>query len=272
MRSVAIIPPMNFNETMRELESLGTEQNRKIWRRHGAPEPMFGVSFANLGKLQKRIKKDHALAEALWASGNVDARHLAPMVADPSLMTRKGLDEWAKGLSYYGLTGIFVKHVASQSGHAREAMEAWMRSPQEFVCRAGWELLAALVQQEGAMQNKELGPYLERIEKDIHTAQNRVREAMNSALIAIGARGGAVGGRALAVARRIGKVEVDHGETGCKTPDATEYILKMRARASGKAAKTAARPTKATRPTKSAAKAKPPARSKTARERAWPRA
>jgi 3-methyladenine DNA glycosylase AlkD len=256
---------MNFNETMRELESLGTEQNRKIWRRHGAPEPMFGVSFANLGKLQKRIKKDHALAQALWASGNVDARHLAVMVADPSLMTRKALEEWTKGLSYYGLTGLFVKHVASQSGHAREAMEAWMRSSQELVCRAGWELLATLSQQEGAMEDKELGPYLERIEQGIHTAQNRVREAMNSALIAIGARGGAVGNQALAVAKCIGKVEVDHGETGCKTPDATEYILKMRARASGKAGK-------ATRPTKSASKAKPPARSKTARERTRPRA
>jgi hypothetical protein len=25
----------------------------------------------------------------------------------------------------------------------------------------------------------------------------------------------------------IGKVEVDHGDTDCKTPDAAEYILKV---------------------------------------------
>jgi len=254
---------MTFDETMRELESLGTEQNRKIWRRHGAPEPMFGVSFANLGKLQKRIKKDHALAEALWASGNVDAQHLAPMVAEPSLMTRKALDQWAAGLSYYGLPVIFVKHVASQSPHAHQAMEAWMRSPREMVCRAGWNLLTVLAQKEGALEDAQLEPYLARIEKSIHTAQNRVREEMNSALIAIGARGGAVGDKALALAQRIGKVEVDHGETGCKTPDATEYILKMRARASGKAGKGAASAKVAKKPT---------ARSKTARERARPRA
>jgi hypothetical protein len=30
------------------------------------------------------------------------------------------------------------------------------------------------------------------------------------------------------VAAKIGKVEVDHGETDCKTPDATEYIKKAR--------------------------------------------
>jgi hypothetical protein len=28
----------------------------------------------------------------------------------------------------------------------------------------------------------------------------------------------------LAAAARIGPVEVDHGETGCKTPDAAAYI------------------------------------------------
>jgi hypothetical protein len=30
-------------------------------------------------------------------------------------------------------------------------------------------------------------------------------------------------------AQRIGAVEVDHGETGCKTPDAAAYIAKARA-------------------------------------------
>ena len=32
--------------------------------------------------------------------------------------------------------------------------------------------------------------------------------------------------KAIAAAKRIGKVEVDHGETGCKTPDAASYIAK----------------------------------------------
>ena len=31
---------------------------------------------------------------------------------------------------------------------------------------------------------------------------------------------------ATAAADRIGKVEVDHGGTGCKTPDAASYIAK----------------------------------------------
>jgi 3-methyladenine DNA glycosylase AlkD len=235
---------MDFKEVMRELESLGTEQNRKIYRRHGMSEPMFGVSFAHLGKLQKRIKQDHALAEALWKSGNADARNLAVTIADPARMTREALEEWRKALTGPGHVDGFVRHIVSQTAHAREAMEAWTRSSDEWIGRAGWSLLSVLSQKEGALEDAAVAPYLKRIEQGIHKAKNRVREAMNMALIAIGARGSALGDEALAVAQRIGKVEVDHGETGCKTPDATAYILKMRARASGKVAKTAAKASK----------------------------
>ena len=46
---------------------------------------------------------------------------------------------------------------------------------------------------------------------------------MNGALIAIGARNSSLQKKALAVAANIGKVEVDHGDTGCKTPGAADF-------------------------------------------------
>jgi len=48
---------------------------------------------------------------------------------------------------------------------------------------------------------------------------------MNNALIGIGVFKPALCKKAVAAAR-IGKVEVDHGETNCKTPDAIPYIGK----------------------------------------------
>ena len=59
------------------------------------------------------------------------------------------------------------------------------------------------------------------------TAQNRVKDAMNMALISIGTRNPKLEKKALGAAKRIGKVEVDHGETSCKTPDAAAYIKKV---------------------------------------------
>ncbi len=64
---------MELAEIMARLEALGTEQNRKVYRRHGAQEPLFGVSFGNLDKLRKELKTNDSLAEQLWSTGNTDA-------------------------------------------------------------------------------------------------------------------------------------------------------------------------------------------------------
>lgn len=49
---------------------------------------------------------------------------------------------------------------------------------------------------------------------------------MNGALISIGVFNPALRAKAIEAVERIGKVEVDHGETNCKTPDAVPYIEK----------------------------------------------
>ncbi|MFE6587353.1 DNA alkylation repair protein, partial [Bacillus mobilis] len=59
----------------------------------------------------------------------------------------------------------------------------------------------------------------------------------NRALIAIGVRNESLERQAIETARVIGKVEVDHGETSCKTPDAEAYIKKTKERAEKKKVK-----------------------------------
>jgi hypothetical protein len=56
---------------------------------------------------------------------------------------------------------------------------------------------------------------------------------MNGALIAIGVRNAALRAEAEAVAAKIGRVEVDHGETGCVTPEAIPYIARAWGRKKG---------------------------------------
>src|SRR5262245_44747730 len=63
-------PRLTLAETMSELEKAGSPQTRKTYARHGAVEPMFGVSFATLKILLKRIGVDHELGLALWDTGN----------------------------------------------------------------------------------------------------------------------------------------------------------------------------------------------------------
>ncbi len=78
--------------------------------------------------------------------------------------------------------------------------------------------------QKRIKKNHEL---LERIEKNIHNAQNRVRYTMNGFVIAIGSYIVELTERAKEVAKTIGKVNVDVGGTACKVPLATDYIIKV---------------------------------------------
>lgn len=228
---------MTLEAVLQALEAAGTEQNRKIYRRHGASDPLYGVSFAELGKLKKRIKRDHALALGLWETGNLDARILATMVVDAQAMSATEIDGWLFGLTYHGLINHVASEVAAPSPFAREKLAAWTASPDEWVSSAGWHLLASLALAGEATADLDNEAYLGRIEAEIAQAPNRTRHEMNGALIAIGSRDARLRALAEAAARRIGPVHVDHGETGCKTPDAVPYLAKVWARKQAKALK-----------------------------------
>jgi len=224
---------MTYKELMQELKSLGSEQTRKTYKRHGIQGEIYGVSYAAMGTLKKKIKIDHDLAGQLWKSGNHDARALATMIADPARGVAL-VEEWVKDLDSYPICDAVAAFAAQTSIDAKK-IEKWMKSSDEWTASMGWTMLARLARVDARFSDQSLEEYLEVIERAIHTAKNRVRHSMNSALISIGIRNEKLQKKALAAAARIGKVEVDHGDTDCKTPDAPQYILKASARAKAKA-------------------------------------
>ena len=68
---------MELATAIDRLEAAGTEQARRTYRRHGARDPLYGVSFAVLDAMAKEAKRDQALADGLWATDNFDCRLLA---------------------------------------------------------------------------------------------------------------------------------------------------------------------------------------------------
>ena len=216
---------MTKTKTMQELRANGNEQTRKTYRRHGIRGKMFGVSYAVLGKMKKKIKIDQSLAEQLWETGNLDARALATMIADPGTIRVGTLNAWAKDLDNRGLAGA-LSNVAAEAPSAKKLMEKWTVAKGEMIGCAGWHTLASMARQDNGLSDAYFDRYLGTIESKIHTANNWVAYAMNNALINIGVRNPALEKKALAAAKRIGKVETDHGETACQTPDAAAYIKK----------------------------------------------
>lgn len=212
------------DEILQELAILGTEQARKIYRKHGAGEKIYGTSFADIEKLRQRIKLDHQLAQQLWESGMYEARVLASMVADPKQLDEALIDKWATGLNSH-MEADYLAKLVIKSAFAQTKTEQWLTAKESWLARAGWILLA-LSAIEKTLPAIFFEPYLIIIERDIHHMENRLKEGMNNALIAIGSQGGTLEEKAIATAKRIGKVKVDHGDTSCKTPDAAVYIQK----------------------------------------------
>lgn len=231
-RGKAAPPRLSLVEVMSALEKAGSAQTRKTYARHGATGSMFGVSFADLKVLVKRIKVDQELAEALWNTGNVDARNLAVKVADPRLMSPKSLDRWALDMGRG--CHAYVAYLAAEGPHKMSRAEAWLKSKSEAQRRCGWMLSGVLTKLDPTVPLDWFTSRIAAIQNTIHEAPNHEREAMNGALISIGCRDAVTRKAALLAAKRIGPVSVDHGDTACETPDAGAYIEKAWAYAATK--------------------------------------
>jgi 3-methyladenine DNA glycosylase AlkD len=226
---------MTFTETFEQLRALGSEQTRKTYRRHGAGENMFGVSFASYGQLKKQFVgrgKDKALAHdvarQLWQTQNIDAQILATMIADPAQLTEAEADAWVADCRWHGLSDALAT-LLSQTPFAEAKMQQLLAAAEQPQ-RTGYSILNRLAQRPDARPDAYFAPHIARIEQHIHHAPNWAREAMNNCLIAIGGRSEALRAQVEAAADRLGPVSIDHGKTACQTFGIKPYLAKMWAR------------------------------------------
>ncbi len=226
---------MELAAVLAALRQQGRDKTRAIYRRHGADEACYGVPYAEMKALARQIKVDQALALGLWASGVHEARILATMVADPRRIASAVLDGWTADLTN-GVLADALAGLAARSPHAATLTDRWRASDSEWVAAAGWNLLAhRAADSRSDLSESDCREILETIRTELPGAPNRVRHAMNGALIALGLRDDTLQSAAVAIARELGRVEVDHGATDCKTPDAEAAILKAVAQRSSKA-------------------------------------
>lgn len=224
-----------------ELKPLGRESYKRIILTHGAREPIYGVSIAELKKIQKRVKRDHELALALYDTGVYDAMYLAGLIADDARMTKKDLQRWVDGAYCSGLAEYTVPWVTAEGPHGLDMARKWVDSKKELVASAGWSTWSGLIalREDGELDLQELRDLLDRVESAIHDERNRVRYVMNGFVIAVGAYVKPLNPAAKKVAKAIGEVSVDMGGTACKVPSALPYIAKIEQRgAVGKKRKT----------------------------------
>lgn len=227
---VATLRTMTLDDVMKELAAKASASCKRTYQRHGAPEPLFGVKVGDLKPIQKRLKGQQDLALDLYATGNSDAMYLAGLIADGSRMTLRQLDQWADGAGWRMIAGSTVPWVAAEHPQSFGIATKWIDSPRELTAVAGWSTLASVVATvpDADLPIQELEALMHRVGMEIRGAPNWVRYAMNSFVISCGTYVVPLADRAMDVARMMGTVEVDVGETACQVPEAEGYILKSR--------------------------------------------
>jgi 3-methyladenine DNA glycosylase AlkD len=223
---------MTAAEIIAKLKPLGSDSYKRVLFNHGIQEPAFGVKIEELKKIQKAVKKDHALSKELFETGVYDLQYLAGLIADADQMTKKDLKRWLAKGNCRALCGSIVAPVAAASAHGWELALEWIESKNEDTAQTGWATLGSYVSitDDDDLDIAALKKLLKRVEESIHDAPNRVRYTMNCFVIALGCYVAELTELAVAAGKKIGKVTVDMGETDCKVPSIPEYIDKVKKR------------------------------------------
>lgn len=215
---------MTANQILSTLEKIGKPQTAAIYKRHGSGDNVFGVLTSDIGKLQKKIKRDHALALDLWRTGNAEARILALQIADPAHLTQVEANRLVHDVRSQ-FHSCYLSDLVARSPIADTMMREWMKSRDEFVRENGYGVFSSRLKADpDSVSDAYAARVLATIEQEIHGSPNFARHAMNGALIAIGLFKPALREQAIQAAQRIGKVEVDYGETNCRPRDAVAHI------------------------------------------------
>ena len=218
---------MNFNEVMSELESLGTNQNKKIYLNHGADIDLFGVSIANLKKVAKKIKNNHDIGMQLLYSGNVDAIYLSQWIVDPKRLTINDYERLLDSTNYYMIIeNVIAPLVAKNKEVSFDCLFKWINSENHRYTQVAYSLLSIIL---GSYDNdlidmNFISERLDHVKNNIQREENRVKYAMNNFVISVGISLPSFTQKAIDISKEMGVVNVHMGKTSCNVPVAHKYI------------------------------------------------
>lgn len=199
---------MNLREIVKLLKSHASPENVAGMARFGInPHNTYGVSMPFLRTLGKKIGKDHALAQELWASGIHEARILASLIDDKKIVTEAQMERWAKDFDSWDVVDQSCSNLFRYTPFAYTKAVKWSRRKEEYVKRAGFVLMAGLAVADKKADDKEFLKFLPLIKKQSTDERNFVKKAVNWALRQIGKRNLALNKAAIKTAKEIQTID-----------------------------------------------------------------
>lgn len=187
-----------------ELRALGSKAHRAGMARFGIEVARAcGVPIPALRALARRIGVDHALAQALWATGQHEARLLACFVEDPAAVTDVQADAWVDDIDSWDLCDQVTTSLLDRTSLAWPKAVEWAGRDAPWCRRAAFAMMAGLAVHDRTSGDEPFIALLPLIELAATDDRNFVRKGVNWALRNIGKRNAALNAAALACARRI---------------------------------------------------------------------
>lgn len=222
---------MTMQYVLDELAKLGNERLKKRYTGYGAHEPLYGVATGAMKPLYRQIKKDQALAEQLYATGNYDAMYFAGMIADPKAMGEADFDRWMETAYFPMLYDFVVAVTLAEADCAQTVADRWLQSGDERHVSAAWSCYEWLLgwRPDGDFDTAKIQTLLERAVATIAIQPEHLREVMNRFITAVGVSYLPLHEEALKAAETIGARLAADGVKGMETlPSAVDAILKMK--------------------------------------------
>lgn len=179
----------NVEETLQRLRAAASDKVRdEMGPRYGIhTAKAMGVPMARMQAIARPLRPDHALAEALWATGWYEARTVAALIDDPAQVTPEQMDRWRADFDNWAIVDTVCFKLFDQTPHAHARIGQWTALNDEFGKRAGFALLACTAL-HGHGEEADFLRGLALIEQHATDDRNFVKKAANWALRAIGGK------------------------------------------------------------------------------------
>ena len=227
-----------LQETLAQLEALGNEKVRAQNRKNGAGDNQFGVRLGDIRKLAAKIKTNHALAVALWETGNIDARLLATLLINPKNLSDDELDRMARSVGIAQVAEWLTSYVIKKHPDKEALRQKWMHDDDPWAARAGWSLTSERIGKNP--EGLDLPALLDRIESEMGNAAPETQWTMNFCLAGIGIHFPEHRERAIAIGETLGIYRDYPVSKGCTSPFAPIWIREMVSRQEKAQAKSSA--------------------------------
>jgi 3-methyladenine DNA glycosylase AlkD len=180
---------MTVEQVLAELKKHTNKKNLAGMARFGINTgKAFGISIPVIRALAKKIGKDHKLALELWKTEYHEARILCSMIAEPEKVTPALMNRWAKDFDSWDVCDQCCNNLFVYTPFSREKIYEWNDSPDEFVKRAAFVLMAVSAVHNKEWNDDDFVELLPIIKKHSVDSRNFVKKAVNWALRQIGKR------------------------------------------------------------------------------------